>query len=218
MSFSLLISPEKKSAEAMKNKTFYPLPKASLDGTVSVEQAISNRRSVRHFDSSPLPLSHISQLLWAAQGITDKSGFRAAPSAGAIYPVTVYVTIRNVTDIRPGLYKYIPEKHALLEIISDDISHQLAAACWNQPYVTQSAANIILTGDYQKIGLRYGERGIQYTHMEIGHISQNIYLACETLGLGTVAIGAFSDAKLKKLLLLPEKEVPLYIMPVGKKQ
>ena len=202
----------------MKNKKLITLPSPNYDGPMSVEKAILQRRSVRTYASSPLTIQEISQLLWSAQGITGKRGFRAAPSAGAVYPVETYVAIRHVEGLSPGLYKYLPEGHKLMEMIAGDISKELASACLNQPYVYLCSANIILTGNYDKIAMRYGKRGVRYTHIEIGHISENIYLQAEALGLGTVAIGAFSDRELKKILNLPEEEEPLYVMPIGRKK
>jgi len=202
----------------MKDQPTIALPQPDLDGTMSLEKAIFQRRSVRHYAQTPLTLAELSQLLWAAQGLTDPEGLRAAPSAGAIYPVETYVAVRTVEGLNPGLYRYLPEKHALEEILIGDICKDLAAACLNQPYVFRCCANIILTGKYDKIAHRYGGRGVRYTHIEIGHISENIYLQAEALGLGTVAIGAFSDSELKEVLRLPEDEDPLYVMPVGKKE
>jgi SagB-type dehydrogenase family enzyme len=207
-----------KDDKTVKDQPVITLPKPKFDGGMSLEKAILQRRSVRHFAQTPLALAELSQLLWAAQGITDTEGLRAAPSAGAIYPVETYVAVRNVEGLNPGLYRYIPDKHALEEILIGDICKDLCAACLNQPYVFRCSANIILTGKYEKIAHRYGSRGVRYTHLEIGHISENIYLQAEALGIGTVAIGAFSDSDLKDILRLPEDEDPVYVMPLGKKE
>ncbi|MBN1521152.1 MAG: SagB/ThcOx family dehydrogenase [Candidatus Aureabacteria bacterium] len=200
-----------------KTSSLIQLPEPVTDGTMSLEKAICQRRSIRHYSPSPLTLREVSQILWAAQGITGKRGFRAAPSAGAIYPVETYVAACRVEGLTPGLYKYHPEKHALSLHIKGDLSRELATACLGQPYLYQCSFNIILTGNYKKIKGRYGERGIRYTHIEIGHISENIYLQAESLGLGTVAIGAFIDEDVKSILELPEEEDPLYLMPIGRK-
>ena len=193
------------------------LPTLKYKSDKSVEEALLKRRSVREFTEEPLTLNQVSQLLWAAQGITDPSGKRTAPSAGALYPLEVYVAAGNVSDLSAGVYKYSPEQHELLKILDGDIRKQLSSASLGQTPVKDGAISIIIAPVYVRTTFKYGDRGIRYVHMEIGHAAQNLCLEAESLGLGAVTIGAFEDAKVKKLLNLPNDEDPLYIIPVGKK-
>lgn len=188
------------------------LPQPLTRGKVSVEEAISQRRSQRSFRDKDLSLDDISQLLWAGQGITEKkdgSGLRSAPSAGALYPMEIYVLTKN------GLYHYLPESHALESIGERDLRNELARASWGQSFVAEAALDIVICAVYQRVTSRYGERGRRYTDIEAGHIAQNIHLQAVALGLGSVPIGAFSDSQVKNILNLLKDEVPLYIIPVG---
>lgn len=192
------------------------LPAPKISGTVSVEEAVSGRRSVREYAATPLEISDISQLLWAAQGLTDLTGLRTVPSAGALYPLEIYAACGNVTGLSSGVYHYIPESHALDRVIGRDVREDLYRSALQQPSVRDAAAVIIIAADYNRTTQKYGERGIRYVHMEAGHTSENIYLQAYTLGIGTVAIGAFDDSGVQSVLGLPQNLTPLYLMPIGK--
>lgn len=191
-----------------------PLPHTS--GTISVEQALANRRSVREYVNIPLDIAGLSQLLWAAQGITDPAGLRTAPSAGALYPLEVYIACGNVTGVSPGVYRYIPESHSLSPIIRRDVRDDLYRAALRQISIRDAPAVVVIAADYNRTTRKYGERGIRYVHMEAGHVSENIYLQAYALRLGTVAIGAFDDNGVRSVLGMPQNQTPLYLMPVGK--
>lgn len=195
------------------------MPPPKLKGEMSVEEAIARRRSRRDYIDDPLKLEELSNLLWAAQGITEPvNKLRAAPSAGATYPLEVYVVIRKggVEELSEGVYHYNPFEHILEKHIEGDLSVELSSAAVSQQWVRDAALNIILTAINERTTERYGQRGIRYIHMEIGHVGENIYLQAESLGLGAVVIGAFYDDWVQQLLSLPENENPLYIIPVGK--
>uniref|UniRef100_A0A7V3ZW15 SagB/ThcOx family dehydrogenase n=1 Tax=candidate division WOR-3 bacterium TaxID=2052148 RepID=A0A7V3ZW15_UNCW3 len=191
------------------------LPKPRYKSDVSVEEALLKRRSVRSYKKSPLTLEEVSQLLWAAYGITADWGGKTCPSAGATYPLVIYLAAGEVKDLKPGVYQYLPEEHSLKLVLAKDVRKELMAAAWEQEYILKAPIDIIIAADYQKTTTHYGERGIRYVHMEVGHCGQNIHLQCEALGLGTVVIGAFNDKEVKKILKI--KEDVLYIMPVGRK-
>jgi len=191
------------------------LPRPRYQSQTSVEQALSRRRSVRDFRDRPLVLSELSQLLWAAQGITHRSGYRAAPSAGALYPLDVYVLAGNITGIEVGTYKYLPHEHSLLHHASGDKRMALRQAALDQPAVSSAAAVFVICAVYEKTTGTYGKRGNRYVHMEAGHAAQNVYLQAVALQLGTVVLGAFDDEQVKEVLTLREEQ-PLYLMPVGK--
>lgn len=192
------------------------LPDPAVDGKVSVEKTLLLRRSVREYGSEPLTLGNISQLLWAAQGITGKGGYRTAPSAGALYPLEIYIAAGKVTGLDPGIYNYIPQEHMLRKIRSGDKRTELCRASLNQSSVCNAQAVIAVAAVYKRTTGKYGERGIRYVHMEVGHAAQNVCLQAVSLGLNTVIIGAFNDDDIGKILGLGNGEYPLSLIPVGK--
>jgi SagB-type dehydrogenase family enzyme len=194
------------------------LPSPNLRGTISLEESIHKRRSVRKFKSEPLALMQISQLLWAAQGSTSKDRERAVPSAGATYPLEIYVTTGNETIemLKAGIYHYDTGNHALILHLEGDVRAKLAKAALDQDFMASCPANIILCAVFSRTTGTYGKRGERYVYMEAGHAGQNISLAAISLGLATVMIGAFHDDHISKLLHLYEYIEPLYIIPIGK--
>jgi SagB-type dehydrogenase family enzyme len=191
------------------------LPEPVYDSETSLEEALLARRSVRSYSEEPITLQQLSQLLWAGQGITDPSGKRTAPSAGALYPLKLYVVAGNVEGLASGVYEYEPETHTLVKTLDGDRRQSLAQAALGQASVEQCAIDIIITANYEITTVKYGERGIRYVHMEAGHAAQNICLEAVALELGAVTIGAFDDAGVHQVLELPDDEVPLYIIPAG---
>lgn len=194
------------------------LPKPRYKSTISVEEAILNRRSIRSYSDESLKLEEISQLLWSAQGITDdRRNLRAAPSAGALYPLETYIVVGNVSSLEKGIYRYDPLNHEIIKFKEGDCRSELSLAALGQSCVRSGAVSIVFAAVYGRITGKYGERGIGYTYMEAGHAAQNVYLQAETLELGTVVVGAFIDDKVKDVIGMKEEETPLYILPVGKK-
>jgi len=190
------------------------LPPPNTIGKMSVEEAISSRRSHRDFSERALTIQEISQLLWCCQGITDTvRGLRAAPSAGATYPFETYIIVGNVKDIPPGLYRYIIKSHSLEQVRAGDLRKDLMTACLGQDFIGEAPATIVLAYILERTSRRYGERANRYIAMEAGHIGENLHLQCEAIGLGTVMVGAFKDSEVKKVLSINEE--PLYIMPIG---
>jgi len=185
------------------------LPAPSEHGTISVEEAIARRRSRRRYRPDPLSLAQISQLLWSAQGITHPRGLRAAPSAGACYPLEAYLVVEE------GVFHYRPRGHSLSKLSKADVRAGLAAAALDQGFITEAPVTIILTAVYQRTAQRYGERGERYVHLDVGCAAENVHLQAEALGLGSVAVGAFYDAEVQRVLAPTEEEVPLYLIPVG---
>lgn len=197
--------------------TFISLPEPRYDSDVSIEQSLLQRRSIRSYTGEPLRLQEVSQLLWAAQGITDPRGYRTAPSAGALYPLEVYVMVGDVQDLTSGVYRYEPDEHRLVKTIDGDIRAELCGAALAQRCVKEGAIVFVFTAVYDRTTGKYGDRGIRYVHIEVGHAAQNLCLQGNALGLGVVTIGAFHDEKVAELLNLPEDEHPLYIIPAGRK-
>lgn len=193
------------------------LPEPRDDSETSIEEVLSKRRSIRAYKSEPLTLAEVSQLLWAAQGITSTArGFRTAPSGGALYPLEVYVVIGNVNGVTKSVYKYKPHAHELVKVRDKDVRKELAAAALRQTCIGAGSIVIVFSAIYERTTRKYGDRGIRYVHIEIGHAAQNIFLQAVSLDLGTVTVGAFRDDKVKNILNMPNEEHPLYLMPVGK--
>lgn len=193
------------------------LPEPRFESDISVEEAFLKRRSEREYANSPLTLENVSQLLWAAQGITDPRGFRTAPSAGGLYPLELYIVVGNVENLPVGVYKYKTDAHELLKLGENDVREQLAVAS-GQSWVKEGAVCVVISAVYERTTQKYGERGIRYVHMEAGHAAQNIYLQAVALDLGTVTVGGFSSEAVKGIMGMPENEEPLYLIPVGKKK
>jgi len=192
------------------------LPAPSLESKMTIEETLLKRRSVRGYADIPVTIGEISQLLWAAQGITNVKGNRTAPSAGACYPLEVYLVVGYSDSLLPGLYRYLPKSHQMETVSRGDIREWLAAAALGQKSVRSAPAIIAIIASYEKIDSRYKDRGIRYAYMEAGHVGQNISLQAVALGLGTVMVGAFDDRSLKAVLNLGKDEAPLYLIPVGK--
>jgi len=203
-------------SEPTNSPLTYDLPSPETGGHVSVEEALNSRRSRRNFQDTALSIEHLSQILWAAYGISDGDRLRTAPSAGALYPLEIYVLVGNITGVEPGVYLYVPGEHKIIRTLDSDIRAELSDAALSQDMVRDAPMSVVYTAVYDRITERYGERGRdRYVLIEIGHSAQNIYLQAEALGLGTCAIGAFTDETVSALLELPEYATPLYIMPVG---
>jgi SagB-type dehydrogenase family enzyme len=193
-----------------------PLPDPRHDGEVSVERALHTRRSVRNYSSAPLTLNEISQLLWAAQGITSPRGYRTAPSAGALYPLEVYLAVGDSAHLAAGMYKYDCRTHALARTAAQDRRAELSRAALHQGAIAKAPAVLLLCAVYERVTRTYGQRGMQYVFMEIGHAAQNVCLQAVALGLSTVVIGAFRDNEVKMIADLPAEEEPTYFIPVGR--
>jgi SagB-type dehydrogenase family enzyme len=200
----------------VKDGAAIALPEPAYDSETSLEEAILRRRSVRDYTEEALTLGELGQLLWAVQGVTGTGGKRSAPSAGALYPLEIYIVVGNVEGVAPGVYKYRPEAHELLTILEGDQRKALCGAALNQSSVSQGAVDIVITAVYARVTGKYGERAVRYTHLEAGHAAQNVCLQAVALGLGTVTIGAFEDDAVKKILGAADDEEPLYILPVGR--
>ena len=192
------------------------LPQPLFQGKRSVEMALRMRRSVRDYTGEPLTRAELAQLLWAAQGISGAGGMRTAPSAGALYPLQVYVAVGDVIGLPSGIYRYEPHHHVLVSVASGDRRGELCAAALAQPCVAAAGVVIAFAADYGTTTAKYGKRGIRYVHMEAGHAAQNVYLQAAALNLGTVVVGAFDDREVHNIMGMGSREDPLCLMPVGR--
>lgn len=192
-----------------------PLPEPETKSRNSLEEMILNRRSIRNFKPKPLSLDQLAQLCWAGQGITGPHYFRAAPSAGALYPLELYAAVGRVEGIAPGLFHYDPMHHQLEAVKNGDMRRLLSTAALNQHAVRDAPVTLIITGIPRRTQVKYGDRGTRYMLMEAGHAAQNILLQAESLGLGAVPIGAFHEGEVGKILGIGGDGLPLYLIPVG---
>jgi len=193
------------------------LPGPSVTGSTSLEQLLAQRRSIRDYQTTALELAEIGQLLWAAQGISHVQGLRTAPSAGALYPLELYVVTGRIEGLVQGVYHYNPRHHKLMKTNDGDIRDALTRAALSQDWIKHASAVIVFTADYERTTKKYGPRGKRYVHIEVGHAAQNLFLQSESLGLATVIVGAFNDDEVARVLRLPSDLQPLLLMPVGRK-
>ena len=194
------------------------LPPPSQEGGMSLAEAISRRKSIRYFASQPISQLQLSQILWATQGTTDSPWERrTVPSAGATYPLEVFVACgdNGIEGINDGIYHYNIDSHSLVHHHRGDVRLELAKAALDQEFIHQAPVDIVICAEYERTLIRYGARGERYVHIEVGHTGQNIYLQATALGLATVAVGAFHDEQVRQVLRLDKRYKPLYIMPVG---
>lgn len=201
------------------SKESIALPQPREIGPVSLEEAIIKRRSVRSFSEQPITLESLSQLLWSAQGITrrlEKLDLRAAPSAGATYPMETYAIVNSVEDCPQGLYHYQVSGHSLEILKQEPLSGKLAAAALHQPFLAKAAVCFLWTAVFARVEHRYGKRALRYTYTEAGHIAQNLCLQAAALDLSSCVVGAFFDEEIEELLTVDEKyESIVYLAAVG---
>lgn len=193
------------------------LPAVRFDSSKSMEKVLRERRSIREYRKEPLTLEEISQLLWAAQGITHGGGLRSAPSAGGLYPLETYLVAGKVTNLEPGVYRYLPTGHRLAMVFSGDVRGKLCDESLYQDPIIEAPASVVISAVFSRTTGKYGNRGKRYVHMEAGIAAQNVSLQAVSLNLGSVVIGAFEDEGVRRVMSMPAHEDPLLIMPVGKK-
>ncbi len=203
------------------------LPKPQFDSETSVERALKNRRSIRSFEQTPLTLVQVSQLLWAAYGITERApdgdtslhgGKRTVPSAGGLYPLEIYLVAGDVVGLVPGVYRYDSEQHRLEEVQRGDRRDELSRAASGQKMIREAPAVIVYSAVFERTTQKYGNRGRQrYVWMEVGHSAQNLYLQAYSLHLAMCVMGGFSDRDVKKVVTMPRTEEPLYLVTLGRK-
>lgn len=194
------------------------LPPPEIKGMITVEQAIAQRRTVRRFAQQRLEPEQLSQILWAANGITDPRRFlRAAPSAGALYPMDLYVVAGHdgVRNLEAGVYHHQPKDHTMSAVVTGDRREAVARASLSQMWMARAPVSIVITAEYSRVTGKYGNRGVRYALIEAGHVGQNIYLQAEAMALRVGIVGAFDDSRLIEVMNLPPSHEPLSIMPVG---
>ena len=192
------------------------LPEVRKKSGVPLEVAIQRRRSVRNYRQSALNLHQISQLLWSAQGMTER-GYRTVPSAGATYPLKIFLVVgqRGVEGLPEGIYHYQPETHSLALTVKGDHRNPLCSASLWQEFIQEAPLSMVIVADYSRTTRRYGDLGRRYVLMEAGHVGQNVSLQAVAMGLATVMVGAFRDEEVATVMRLNPDFEPLYVIPVG---
>mgnify|MGYP006288443497 CR=1 FL=1 len=225
--FTATVLPAFGSPETVQHRSSGPdslitLPAPESKGDVSLEEALNQRAAIRSYAAQPLSLQDLSQLLWAGGGVqvdAVSGPTRTAPSAGALYPQELFVFIGKVASpsgsIEPGVYRYKPREHQLVQLDSTDTRRKLARAALQQSFIADAPAVIVVAGVVERTAAKYGKRGAErYLFLDAGHSAQNISLQATALDLASALVGAFTDDAVAALL--PDTEAfPLYIIPVG---
>jgi SagB-type dehydrogenase family enzyme len=208
---ALLLASAGASAAPTDHSAIIPLPKPDMAGSMALEQALASRRSIREFAKAPLSAAEIGQLLWATQGVTDTvRGFRVAPSAGALYPLELYVANED------GLFRYVPQRHALIKVQSGDSRPAIATAAHGQAVVREAPVLVVITAVVGRTRAKYGSRAERYVTLEAGHAAQGLLLEGTALKLGATVVGAFDDNALRAVVGANKGELPLYVVAVGR--
>jgi SagB-type dehydrogenase family enzyme len=215
-------------AQENRESDVIPLPDVRVESSLSVEEALAGRRSIRTYGAEALSLAELSQVLWAAQGVTERveetpdgfswewrGGLRTAPSAGALYPLEVYVVVGDVEGLEAATYRYLPVEHALEPAIPGDLRTALSQAAHGQNVIRTAPAVLVIGGAVARTAAKYGERAEQYVLIEVGAAAENVFLQCESLGLATVLVGAFVDREAREVLQLSDGEEAYALMPIG---
>ena len=226
--FSVLGVDTAAAQESYQDRSVISLPDARMEGTVSVEQALAGRRSIRRYPPGKLSLEQVAQVLWSAQGVTLpmeeppegfgwewRGGTRTAPSAGALFPLELYLVAADVHGLEPAVYRYLPVEHALELTVPGDLRAPLSGAALGQDAISSPPAVLVIAGIVERTAAKYGERAERYVLIEAGAAAENVYLQCESLRLATVLVGAFVDERVKEVLQLPGREEAYVLMPIG---
>ena len=191
-------------------RSVYKITNGVPEGDIGLFSAIRKRRSIRRYTDEDVSMDDIRTLCWAAQGITcPVTGYRASPSAGATFPLDIFAAMPS------GILRYRPESGELEEVSQRDVRWELSASALHQPWIRNAAVDIVVCSDHERTTARYGERGMRYVYMEVGHASQNILLASVALGLGAVPIGAFDEKGIANAVGIGPPHEPVYIISIG---
>lgn len=202
--------PGRAANQAAKTQGRVDLPAPVRAGGMPLAEALARRASVREYRTQPLAATELSQLLWAAQGITHGDAGRTAPSAGARYPLELYVATPA------GFFHYDPRGHLLERLSGADLRPAISAAALGQRCLAEAPAVFVFTALVSRTAQRYGEsRSPRYVHLEIGHAAQNLLLQAVALNLGGVPVGAFADSRLQSALPVPADHTVFYLVPIG---
>ncbi len=190
-------------------KAVITLPPVDSRGATSLEEVLRKRESWRRFSQEPLTNEEVARVMWAAQGVTRTWGGRTAPSAGALFPLEVYVVLEG------GVHHYLPRNHQLLRLSGEDVREALCSAALSQAFIRDAPATVVIAVVFERVTVKYGSRGERYAMIEAGHAAQNILLQATSMGLDSVPVGAFHDERVRQVLDLPDDHRPVYLVTVG---
>ena len=194
----------------------FDLPPPRATGALPLEATLAQRRSLRSFAAGPLTAAEVGQLLWAAQGENGDGGRRTAPSAGATYPLVLYLVAGRVDGVAAGVHRYAPQGHRLAALAPGDARAPVAAAARGQAWLAEAPVLVVIAAEPSRTAARYGARAERYVAMEAGAAAQNLLLQAVALGLGATLVGAYDDAALRAALPLAAAEQPLAVVAVGR--
>lgn len=183
----------------------------------ALDEVLTVRRSLRRFAPGAMPLEDLAALCFAAQGVTHARGYRTAASAGALYPLELFAAVGEVTGLAPGVWRYSPYTHLLAPSVPGDRRGELARACLDQSWMAQAQVLLVFCAVFSRVTGKYGQRGERYVHMEAGIAAQNVCLLAVARGHGACVVGAFADDLVRGLVGAAPDEVPLLVLPVGRK-
>ncbi len=191
--------------------------KNHLEGTESFESLLTRRKSVRSFKSSKISYQQLSNLLFAAYGIRNSGPYKTVPSAGGLYPLSIFIAIgkESIEEIKAGIYRYTPLTNSIELIKEGDYRRIIAISCFGQAFISKAPISLIIISNFERMKYKYGSRGIRYALIEAGHSCQNLELAALSLGLVSCPVGAFSDSEIIKILGTQDYGIPLYVIPIG---
>jgi len=190
-------------------KAVITLPPVDSRGATFLEEILRKRESWRRFSPEPLTNEEVARVMWAAQGVTRTWGGRTAPSAGALFPLEVYVVLEG------GVHHYLPRNHQLLRLSGEDVREALCSAALSQAFIRDAPATVVIAVVFERVTVKYGSRGERYAMIEAGHAAQNILLQATSMGLDSVPVGAFHDERVRQVLDLPDDHRPVYLVTVG---
>jgi SagB-type dehydrogenase family enzyme len=193
------------------------LPEPRTDGGISVEKALQERRSIRSFGDQPLALAEVSQLLWAAQGITDDKGHRTAPSAMEAYPLQIYLLASNVTGLPSGVYHYLPEGHNLIAMQKSGLDDLYSSSAGQEAWIKGAPAIFIITSVFERLNRMMGKDSSRFVYVEAGTAAENLLLEVVSLGLASTYTAGFDANRTEELLGLPSGEKIIGVLPVGRR-
>ena len=200
----LLVNIHYSPAIELGEKEFLPDPYSTSD--TSIEESLWNRRTVRSYSSQSLSWEQIGQLLWAAQGINRPgTNYRTAPSAWAIYPLSIYIAHES------GVYKYITDEHVVQKMLEEDVRGQLTT----QSAEDSASCLFIFSAEFEKMTVKDSEKGTGFVYLECGHAVQNLVIQGMSLGLYGVTMGGINRETVRNKLGLTELETPIYVIPIG---
>jgi len=205
------------AAASVQSSDIIKLPEPRTEGNFSLEKALKERRSIREFGNESLTLDQVSQLLWAAQGITDDKGHRTAPSGMEAYPLEVYLVTGNISGLQAGVYHFVPKGQYLEPLMQGDLRAEFVDQAVGQGFVKTAPSIFVITAVPERMIRIAGPGSVKFVYIEAGLAAENFMLEAVSLGLGSTYVGGFDANKTEQFLGLASDEEPMAVLPVGRK-